>query len=505
MNLEPELKFRTANGTLKQLIKARIAGARLGRSSDQKLVSTYFDTPRRKLRRNGLTLRVRRTGDEYLQTVKASMAGRFARGEWEASIESGKPDLDQLRSTPLGKLANRKFGRKLEPIFQTSVHRVTSPIQVGSSEIELAVDHGKLSAGRTPEPIAEFELELKKGRAADLFRVARTFERRISAELDLRSKAEQGYRLLDGKARGAVHAEMIHLTRKMTANEAFDVIAFSTFRHFSANADLVRASDPEAIHQMRVGLRRLRAAISLFGDVLPGPRTAKIKAELKWLTGELAAAREIDVFIKDRIRPLVQEVEPKRGGRAIERQFSARRKEAFREARHALKTPRYRNLLIDLVEWLESRRSSARKAGAARVGTFAEELLQRRIRKAHKQGRHLERMPARQRHKLRIKVKKIRYAVDFFQSRFPAKTQKTLKRLSARLKAIQQALGGLNDFVAHREMATEAALNAPRADRRARAFASGLLIGEEREASKTLMKAAAKELRRLRPLKLRAN
>ena len=72
--------------------------------------------------------------------------------------------------------------------------------------------------------------------------------------------------------------------------------------------------------------------------------------------------------------------------------------------------------------------------------------------------------------------------------------------LSKRLKKIQDALGALNDFVAHRELATEAALHAPQEHRRARAFASGLLVGQEREAARTLMKAASKEFHHLRAL-----
>ena len=59
----------------------------------------------------------------------------------------------------------------------------------------------------------------------------------------------------------------------------------------------------------------------------------------------------------------------------------------------------------------------------------------------------------------------------------------------------------LNDFVAHQKIATQAALEAPPENRRARAFTSGLLIGQEREASRALIKAAEKEFRHLRPLK----
>ena len=503
MSLESELKFQVPRSKLERLPDAEISGARLGERVDQHLASTYFDTPKQKLHRHGFTLRVRRVGDTYTQTVKTSRVGSFARGEWESNVQHGEPDLHALRSTPLRHLATRKFGRIAEPVFRSSVHRTTRAIRLGRSEVELAVDRGSLVAAAAHLPIAEFELELKTGRPTQLFRIARFFERRMAAELDLRTKAEQGYRLVNGETQGAVRAATIPLTGKMTASQAFEAIAFSTLHHFSANADPVRASDGEAVHQMRVGLRRLRAALSIFSDVLPRSRTAKIKAELKWLTSALAPAREIDVFITERVKPIGNAVEPKRGRRAIEKQFLTQRKEAFQRAREALESSRYRNLLIDVVEWLESLRSTPKEAGRTRIGTFAEETLKRRLRKLHKQGRHLESMSPRKRHKFRIKVKKVRYALDFFQSRYPNKAQEALKDLSARLKKIQDALGALNDFVSHREIAVRTALHAPRKDRRARSFAAGILVGEEHEASKTLLKAALKQVRHLRPLKAR--
>jgi CHAD domain-containing protein len=99
---------------------------------------------------------------------------------------------------------------------------------------------------------------------------------------------------------------------------------------------------------------------------------------------------------------------------------------------------------------------------------------------------------------LRIRVKKIRYAVEFFETLFPSKREKKqLARLSRHLKKIQDALGGLNDFVAHREMVADAALRASRQPRRALAFASGVVLGREDQAVRPLTKVAAKEVRAL--------
>jgi inorganic triphosphatase YgiF len=500
MSSEIELKFRVPPRKLAFLGNARIAGSSAGSRSKQELVSTYFDTAKHKLQQRGLTLRVRRSDDGYVQTVKSADSGRLARGEWEAKVEGGVPDLRKVKDTPLEPLASKKLHRKLKPVFRTDVRRVVvRPVSVKQSKIELAVDRGSLVAGRRSRPIAEFELELASGRPLDLFDLAKSLERRTGAELDLRSKAQQGYRLVDDDKDVAIHAEPVELDGDLTAAEAFNVIAHSTLRHFSANADAVRDEDAEAIHQMRVGLRRTRAAISLFGRILPRASTEKIKAELKWLTNELAPAREIDVFIKEQLHPKARTIDPRRGARAIERQFAAKKADAFRRAREALNSSRFRRLLIDVLEWLETRDSRASGEANQDIGWFASDLLYRRIRKAHKAGRSLADLSTGERHKLRIRIKKIRYAIDFFESLYLTKGRQDLANLSDRLKAIQDALGALNDFNAHREMVTEVALNAPPADRRARAFASGIVVGEEREAAKTLIKTASKELRRLHP------
>jgi triphosphatase len=503
MASETELKFRVPPRKLTSLVNARIAGGPVEDGSRQELVSTYFDTGKHKLRRHGLTLRVRRAGGEYIQTVKSTNAGRLARGEWERAVQNARPDLREVDDTPLEPLASKKLRRRLRSVFQTSVQRVRRPVHVKRSRIELAVDRGNLFAGRRSRPIAEFELELKRGRTADLFHLARTLERRTDAELDLRSKAEQGFLLVDDEKELAVHADAIELDGELTAAEAFRVIAHSTLRHFSGNADGVRDGNAEAIHQMRVGLRRLRAAISLFKEILPGASTARIKAELKWLTNELAPAREIDVFIKEQIHPLAASTAPQRGVDAIEKQFAAKRSDAFRQARTALNSSRFRNLLINVLEWLEQGRLRANGEANTKIGGFAVDLMGRRVRKARKIGRRLGELSAAERHKLRIRVKKIRYGIDFFESLYAGRRQKDLDDVSDRLKTIQDALGALNDFSAHRQMATEAALNAPPTHRRARAFASGIIVGQERAATKALMKAASRELRALHPRAVR--
>jgi inorganic triphosphatase YgiF len=500
MGLETEIKFRMPKRNLGSSSRLRVPGCKIGERSESDLLSTYFDTRKHKLKRRGLLLRVRQTGGKHVQTIKKTSGAQLRRGEWETEIAGRTPDLDEANGTPLQRLASNKLQRKLKPIFETSVHRITMPVRARRSELELAIDHGRIVAAGRTNRIEEIELELKKGSARDLFRVAKALERKLAAELCLRAKADQGYDLVNGKRAQAVFAEPIELEKRISAIEGFQVIARSALRHFSGNADAIRKLDPEGVHQMRVGLRRLRAAISLFSKALPTAKTEKIKTELRWLTNELAPARELDVFLEEKIGPAAREIISQRGGKAIAREFADKRADALARARTAVNSPRCRALLVDVLEWIEAQRGR-RDVKTSKLGEFAAKLLGRRMRKAQKDAEKLQEMTATERHKFRIRMKKLRYAAEFFESLFRSKRErKTLARLSKHAKKIQDALGSLNDFIADRKMAAEAALQAPPQDRRARAFASGIIVGREDEQARPLMKAAAKELRALRHL-----
>jgi inorganic triphosphatase YgiF len=500
MAVETEIKFRVPKRNLGSSPRFTVQGCKIGERSESDLLSTYFDTRKHKLKRRGLLLRVRQADGKHIQTIKKTSGAQFGRGEWETEIAGRTPDLDVTNGTPLRRLASKKLRRKLKPIFETSVRRITLPIRTRRSELELAIDHGRIVAAGHTSRIEEVELELKSGPASDLFRIAKAVERKLAAELCLRAKADQGYDLVNGGRAQAVFAEPIELGKRMTAIEGFQVIARSALRHFSGNVDAVRNLDPEGVHQMRVGLRRLRAAISLFSNALPETKTEEIKTELRWLTNELARARELDVFLEEKIGPVAREITLQRGGKAIAKQFAEKRAEALEQARKAVDSPRCRALLVDVLEWIETQHG---RTGAANseLGKFATKLLDRRIRKAQKDAGTLQEMTARERHKFRIRMKKIRYAVEFFESLFRSKRdRKALARLSKHTKKVQDALGSLNDFIADRKMAAEAALTAPPQDRRARAYVAGIIVGREDEQARPLMQAAAKELRALRHL-----
>jgi inorganic triphosphatase YgiF len=137
-------------------------------------VSVYFDTDKRKLRKNGLLLRVRRIGDRHIQTIKASGNSRlFERDEWEAEIAGEQPDLRLARGTALEPLVNGKLDRRLKPLFETRVRRSVYPLADHGGAVALTVDRGTIAVDRRSMPLCEIELELEHGDPTGLFDVAR--------------------------------------------------------------------------------------------------------------------------------------------------------------------------------------------------------------------------------------------------------------------------------------------------------------------------------------------
>lgn len=118
------------------------------------------------------------------------------------------------------------------------------------------------------------------------------------------------------------------------------------------NREAVIDGKAEGVHQMRVGLRRLRAAISVFKDLVGGGETESVKRDLKWLTDELGPAREYEVLIGERVRPLRQAAPNADELRSLDKELRDRRKSALRKARKAAESDRFRELGLRTALWL---------------------------------------------------------------------------------------------------------------------------------------------------------
>jgi CHAD domain-containing protein len=223
--------------------------------------------------------------------------------------------------------------------------------------------------------------------------------------------------------------------------------------------------------------------------------TARIKAELKWLTNELGPARDLDVYITGSVKPLDRALPATRGIETLQNDLEKRRSDAFARARKAVASARYRALVLETVGWIESGEWTTtgdeliRARRERRADDFAREEIARRGRKVSRRAGKLGKLDARRRHKLRVAIKKLRYAIGFFESLFAGrKAKKRLRRFVRQLKELQDCLGALNDIAVQRRLSGDVVDRGGR--RRNRIFAVGVVSGREQTRVDPLRDAA---------------
>ncbi len=491
MDHEIELKFLIAPEAASPILE-RLEG----QEAVRQLNATYFDTVDHALRKAGFGLRIRDGENGRKQTLKsASSGGVFARGEWESPVAGAEPDRDLLAATPAGEVIG---GEALTPVFATRVKRVTRLIQRDGATIEAALDQGELLADARRAGISELELELKAGAPRVLFDLARDLAAHAPLRLSLVSKAERGYALALDEADGP-RPEAV-LDPEASTGEALQALGRVALCRLCSAAEALRTRPgPERVHKLRVAARRFRALLSTFKPFVADPTARHVKTELKWLADELGFARGLDVFIADVWRPAAegQTVQDQAGdnalsgpqdeGRALAafgKALLAAQTRAYARADDAVDSARFRALAIEAAAWLEAgawttdkRREKARDRRAA---DFAAKALDKRRRRIRKDGRDLAALSPEDRHHLRIRGKKLRYAVEDLGGLFPDHP-KRLARFVEATKTLQDALGLLNDLAGQEALAREVALACEDPEA---AFAAGRLTtgGPEREA-----------------------
>jgi inorganic triphosphatase YgiF len=465
---EIELKLEVEPSDVAR-IRRRLSQLSVSEPVSRTLVSVYFDTPRWILREHGLLLRVRRVGRQYVQTVKSAdgpAAGLYDRGEWEHPIHGPQPELSWTTETALGPLLHGKLARSLRPLFETRVRRAEYRLARPGAVIAVALDHGTVRAGSHHCTVCELELELARGGARALFSVAAALGNVAPMHLSVKTKADRGYGLLQRKGSPAPQLpQSVRAPPTATAGGEFRTIARSCLRELIANEKAVVAGDGEALHRMRIALRRLRAAIGVFSEVLDDRQLAGIESELRWIGGQLGPARDLDVFIAEVVGPLRARHHNDRKTSRICRHFEHRRAVAYRRVAASLQSVRLRHLELDLTRWIEAGPWVTSRTGAAArrrdrpVSKLAVATLTRRRKKLRRTGERLAKLSRKDRHRLRIRAKKLRYAIEFFAALFPGKKRaKRCRETLAALHELQDALGALNDLARREALYAHGAL-----------------------------------------------
>jgi triphosphatase len=457
---EIELKLDCAGPDLGALAAHPLLAAEPGSLVTADLVTTYYDTPARDLRAAGLTLRVRAGDGRFVQTVKAGEGGvgLFDRAEWEAEVAGEAPEPAAWAGTAAEPVL-RAAGAAPERVFATVMTRRTVPVTHGASRILVTLDEGRVESADAAAPLCELELEVQSGQAADLFALAQVLAETLPLRLGVLSKSARGFALLDGAGPRPAKAEPVALPEDASAAEVFRRVARACLRHLRLNetALLDGPRDPDALHQMRVALRRLRSALSLFAPLLEGdPRAASVGDEIKRVTEPFGQARNLDVYLAQTLPMLAEHHPDDPALDDLRRRAEALRADAYAAVLALLDSPQWRGLVLDVAGWIEAGAWAEHPAAAEDGRDFAARVLERARRRLKRRSRGLRRIDPEARHRARIAGKKLRYGAEFFAGLYPqGKARRRRKAFSDALADLQDHLGTLNDLETARSV-TEA-------------------------------------------------
>jgi len=455
MSNEIELKLALPRAAQKLLLRQAVLRKAASRTSHQ-LINLYYDTGDLALRRRGISLRLRRQGRVWLQTVKcagSSAAGLTTRPEWETPY-AGHFDFSSVDASPIRRWLERpRLSRKIVPLFETNFRRTIWRFEPRPGcVLLLMLDRGWIAAAGRLEEISEVEIELAGGSdgqsVVDLFKLAQILGERLVLAPSTLSKAERGYRLFLGMPPQAQKARIVPLAANNPPLTAFRKLALDGMEHLQGNfPGSVNSDNPEFIHQMRVASRRLRAALRLFGPLLPAALGDELLPELRVLTRRLGHARDLDVLLTEIVTPVVQALpnEPRLAslaGAVTDRQYSAR----TAAVRH-LQSIAYARLLLRTTTLLHQ----APFATVVESISFPDETVVdfavARLKRLRKRVRVLAAAASIEDpsslHGLRIAIKRLRYALEFFTS---LAADGSLRRWLVQLALLQDELGQLNDL-----------------------------------------------------------
>lgn len=456
MSQEIEIRFAAPERDLLRIARgSTLHGFAVGRAATRRLSTIYYDTPELSLSKAGLSLRVRKNGRGYVQTVKGESSGALAseRDEYECRVPSAEPDLNRIPDEAVrARLQEIADGAQMGPVIETAILRTTRSVKSPEGdEVELAVDRGEIRTlvnGHAALPVSELELELKEGKPVALYEIARRLSRKVPLTVATESKAERGMRALEGRQICAHKAGRTDLAPDCTAEEAFRATLLHCLRHIARNTSAVaEARLPEGVHQVRVGLRRLRAALSASGGEFRVRALESLRERANTLSDILGGTRELDVFATELLAP-VEEAARKPGLPQLRLMLEELRRESWNRSAALVRSDDFTGFLLDLASAIETRvwRESASPeqlfAFLRPARELASEALDKRLKQACKRAKHLASLNVQERHRLRIALKKLRYSAEFFAPLFSARP---VAAFQDRLSRLQDLFGALND------------------------------------------------------------
>ncbi len=414
----------------------------------------YFDTEDWRIARSGYVLRLRRTQNRQEVTLKAR----------SAPVASSEPKRRRELSQPLttapsrwlaegGEVASRVAAlvgrRPIHQVLEIRTRRRPFVLTVGDEEVaEVALDETVIAVGeQNPMRLLRVEVEVPPPWADALGPVVEDLRRSAGLTPAALSKFEAGALALGYTIPSGIDLGPTSVQRGATIGELADAVLRRQLAALLGHEPGTRlGDDPEELHDMRVATRRLRAALTLFADALP-TQLVSLATELAWLAGLLGAVRDLDVQIARLSEPgvLAGQLAAQLPGSPLEELGTVLRRER-EEARvallQALDSPRYERLTTGLVALVQQGAGRHSATGHLAATAVVPELIARRHRAATKAAKRARRsgLPA-DFHRLRIRCKRLRYAVEFVEDLYG----EAATAFARRLARLQDLLGSIQD------------------------------------------------------------
>ncbi|RST46915.1 CYTH and CHAD domain-containing protein [Variovorax sp. DXTD-1] len=519
--MEIEFKFHIPA----ERLKAVEAAMRRGTVARTRLQARYFDTADQALAAQGIVLRLRKEGRRWVQTVKATGDNALHRLEHNvdlgAAAGGASPTIDPQRhqGTPVGERLAKVLAESDAALVErqsTDIVRLTRDVRTtgaNAAVVELALDVGKVVAhAGTPEqresPVCELELELKRGDVQGLVALARRWSQQHGLWFSTLSKAERGARLLAKlELVPAVKAETPRFAdeknSKLDGRTIQQAVVASCLAQMLPNASEIAAgsTDEEQIHQLRIGIRRLRTALrELAGlDASAGLLDAAAweppLVEAFHALGALRDRQQVVKLAQPQLRSAgAPEFDPLTGDQAAAR---------VQSAGDIVRTHAFQSVLVSLIGFT----ATTTHAEAAKAGEAAQQeqpapldagdargFLRKRLQRLHKQvvrdGQRFESLPTEDQHRTRKRLKRLRYLAEFVAPLFADAgdgKSSAAERYLKRLRPAQDALGEFNDEAVAMALYREAAAHDARAW-----FAVGWFSARHAAGAKACRKALGK-------------
>ena len=465
---ELETKFLLARGKKPRKALRRLlqdlswAGFHIHPKTTRLVHDVYFDTSDGRLRHAGWSLRTRHRSLALVLTCKQlnqSDDGYFERREIEQTTLHERPEMSTLEDGPVLMLLRRYLpaNSELVPLFHQDNERSTYVIShpdYPRASLEMVMDQVRVDGPKNLGYV-EFEGELKQGPIAFL----QSFSGVLAAEPGLvqsrTSKFHRGLFNASGVAFTGDRARELmtpddawsrlgadYLAEQMQALTAYEPYAYEGLH-------------PEGVHQMRVATRRLRAALKAFHDVLPKEKARSLAAEAGWLCDVLGAVRDLDVHL-EHLHGYRKSLPTERGHSldAYEQHLLAARRKARRCLHTALDSGRFRRFRLSYLS-LQEQATSLDHADGPTIRTFAHGYVPRRLKAVRRDGRRINAdSPPEAYHRLRIRIKKLRYGLEILEGPYGqalARATKSLRRLQSRLGDHQDACVAEETLAAYRD------------------------------------------------------